>query len=53
MSRLAPYDVVYVPRSGIAEVYRYLNEYLVQLVPVIWGFSYDVSRGPTPEAPTP
>ena len=50
---VAPYDVVYVPRDGVAEVHRYLNEYLVPLVPVIWGFSYDVSRGPLTEAPTP
>ena len=38
--RLAPYDVVYVPRSGIAEVYRFVNQYLLQFVPVTWGFSY-------------
>jgi polysaccharide export outer membrane protein len=38
--RLAPYDVVYVPRSGIAEVYRFFNQYLLQFVPVTWGFSY-------------
>jgi polysaccharide export outer membrane protein len=44
--RLAPYDVVYVPRSGIAEVYRFFNEYLLQFVPVSWGFSYLVN--PTP-----
>ncbi len=50
---VAPYDVVYVPRDGVEEVNRYLNEYLVPLVPVIWGFSYDVSRGPKAEAPTP
>ena len=50
---VAPYDVVYVPRDGVAEVHRYLNEYLVPLVPVIWVFSYDVSRGPPTEAPTP
>jgi polysaccharide export outer membrane protein len=43
---VAPYDVVYVPRGGEADVHRYLNEYLVQLVPVIWGFSYNVSNGP-------
>jgi polysaccharide biosynthesis/export protein len=38
--RLAPYDVVYVPRSGVAEVYRFFNQYLLQFVPVSWGFSY-------------
>jgi polysaccharide export outer membrane protein len=45
--RLAPYDVVYVPRSGIAEVYRFLNQYLLQFVPVSWGFSYLVNPGST------
>jgi polysaccharide export outer membrane protein len=44
--RLAPYDVVYVPRSGSAEVYRFLNSYLLQFVPVNWGFSYIVNNNP-------
>ncbi len=43
--RLAPYDVVYVPRSGVAEVYRFFNQYLLQFVPVSWGFSYVVNQG--------
>ena len=42
---LAPYDVVYVPRSGIAEVYRYFNQYVQQFVPISWGFSYIVGSG--------
>jgi polysaccharide export outer membrane protein len=41
--RLAPFDVVYVPRTGISEVYRFVNEYLLQFVPVSWGFSYLVN----------
>jgi polysaccharide export outer membrane protein len=40
--RLAPFDVVYVPRSGIAEVYKFVDQYLLQFVPVSWGFSYVV-----------
>ena len=28
--RLAPYDVVYVPKSGIAEVYKWYNQYIQQ-----------------------
>ena len=36
--RLAPYDVVYVPRSGVAEVYRFFYQYFLQFVPVTWGF---------------
>jgi polysaccharide biosynthesis/export protein len=43
--RLAPYDVVFVPRSGIAEVYRFFETYLLQFVPVSWGFSYVVGAG--------
>jgi polysaccharide biosynthesis/export protein len=43
--RLAPYDVVYVPRSGIADVYRFLNSYFLRFVPVSWGFSYVVNQG--------
>ena len=38
--RLAPYDVVFVPRSGVAEVYRYFNQCLLQFMQVTWGFSY-------------
>ncbi len=38
--RLARYDVVFVPRTGIAEGYEYFNQYLQQFVPVSWGFSY-------------
>ena len=49
---VAPYDVLYVPRDGDADVHRFLNEYLVQLVPMIWGFSYNLSNGPATDAPT-
>lgn len=41
--RLAPYDVVYVPRTGIAEVYKFFNQYVQQFVPISWGFSYIVA----------
>ena len=44
--RLAPYDVVYVPLSGVAEVYRFLQQYLLSFVPVSWGFSYVVNNNP-------
>jgi polysaccharide export outer membrane protein len=43
--RLAPYDVVYVPRSGVAEVYRFFYQYFLQFVPVTWGFSYTMGPG--------
>lgn len=38
--RLAPYDVVYVPRSDVADVYTYFNQYLQQFVPSAFGMSY-------------
>jgi polysaccharide export outer membrane protein len=41
--RLAPFDVVFVPRSGVSEVYRFFNQYLLQFVPISWGFSYLVN----------
>ncbi len=41
--RLAQYDVVYVPRSGVYDAYSYFNQYVQQFVPLNWGFSYNVS----------
>ena len=41
--RLAPFDVVYVPRTSVAEVYVFFNQYFQQFVPVSWGFSYIVA----------
>ncbi len=51
--RLARYDVVFVPRTGIAEGYEYFNQYLQQFVPVSWGFSYvlNEARGAVTQAP--
>ncbi len=37
--RLANYDVVYVPRTTVAEAYMYWNQYVQQFIPVSWGFS--------------
>jgi polysaccharide export outer membrane protein len=45
--QLAPYDVVYVPKTGVAEVYKFFNQYIEQFVPVSWGFSYLVNPGTT------
>jgi polysaccharide export outer membrane protein len=45
--QLAPYDVVYVPKTGITEVYKYFNQYVQQFVPVSWGFSYALGPGTT------
>ncbi len=38
--RLAPYDVVYVPKLGIAEVYQFYNQYIGQFANPNFGFSY-------------
>ncbi len=42
-ARLAQYDVIYVPRTGIYETWTYWNQYIQQFVPVSWGFSYNVN----------
>jgi polysaccharide export outer membrane protein len=49
--RLAPYDLVFVPRTGIAEVYKFFNQYFQQFVPLNWGFSYVVNPGSTGVVP--
>lgn len=41
--RLAQYDVVYVPRTGIYEAYTFWNQFVTQFVPVNWGFSYNLN----------
>jgi len=41
---LAPFDIVVVPKTGVAEVYAWVNQHIQQFVPVSWGFSYN----PTP-----
>jgi polysaccharide biosynthesis/export protein len=38
--RLAPYDVVYVPKMGIAEVYQFYNQYIGQFANPSFGFTY-------------
>jgi polysaccharide export outer membrane protein len=40
---LAPFDVVYVPKSGVSRVYVWFNQHFQQFVPVNWGFSYNVN----------
>ncbi len=41
--RLAPYDVVYVPRSDIGDIYLYFSQYIQQFVPDSFGLSYNVN----------
>jgi polysaccharide export outer membrane protein len=43
--RLARYDVVFVPRTTVAEMYIFFNQYLQQFVPVTWGFNYLLNNG--------
>jgi polysaccharide export outer membrane protein len=43
--RLAPYDVVYVPKMGVAEVYKFYNQYVQQFINPSFGFSYIVNPG--------
>jgi protein involved in polysaccharide export with SLBB domain len=43
--RLAPYDVVYVPRNGAEDAYRFFYSYFLRFVPVNWGFNYVVGAG--------
>lgn len=41
--RLAPYDVVYVPKLGVAEVYKWYNQFIEQFAHPSFGFSYLVN----------
>jgi polysaccharide export outer membrane protein len=41
--RLAPFDIVYVPKTGIGRLYVWFNQHVQQFVPVSWGFSYNVN----------
>jgi polysaccharide export outer membrane protein len=41
--RLQPYDVVYVPKSDVGNVYLNFNQYIQQFVPVSFGMSYQIN----------
>jgi polysaccharide export outer membrane protein len=41
--RLAQYDVIYVPRTGVYEAYTFWNQFVQQFMPYSWGFSYNVN----------
>jgi polysaccharide export outer membrane protein len=41
--RLASYDVVYVPRSDVGDVYLYFQQYIQNFVPDSFGLSYNVN----------
>jgi len=42
-ARLAQYDVVYVPRTGVYEVYTFWNQFVQQFIPISWSFSYNAN----------
>jgi protein involved in polysaccharide export with SLBB domain len=41
---LSPYDVVIVPRSGIANVGLWVDQYIRRVLPISLGFSYSIGR---------
>ncbi|MDX2103678.1 MAG: polysaccharide export protein [Alphaproteobacteria bacterium] len=41
---LLPFDIVYVPRSTIAEINRFVTQYIRGILPFDSGFSYTLSR---------
>jgi polysaccharide export outer membrane protein len=41
--RLAPYDVVFVPRSDIGDVYLHFQQYLQEFLPIGFGMSYQLN----------
>jgi protein involved in polysaccharide export with SLBB domain len=44
---LMPYDVVYVPRSTIANVNKWMDEYIRKNIPVNFAFRYDLTPSPS------
>lgn len=44
--RLAAYDVVYVPKTGIAEVYQWYNQFIQQFTNASFGFTYLINQPP-------
>jgi polysaccharide export outer membrane protein len=42
-ARLAQYDVLYVPRTGVYEVYTFWNQFVQQFIPISWSFSYNAN----------
>jgi len=41
--RLAPYDVVFVPRSDVADVYVYFQQFVQQFLPANFGLGYQLN----------
>ncbi len=45
--RLAPYDVVYIPRTGVGNAYLHFQQYFQQFIPVSIGASYQLNPNGT------
>lgn len=45
--RLAPYDVVYVPRSDVGNTYLHFQQYIQQFIPVAFGLNYQINSAAT------
>jgi polysaccharide export outer membrane protein len=45
--RLAPYDIVYVPRSGVANASMHFDQYIKQFVPISSGLNYQLNDAAT------
>ena len=45
--RLAPYDIVYVPRSGVGNAYLNYQQYIQQFVPPSFGANYQINSSNT------
>lgn len=43
---LAAYDVVFVPRSDVADVYLYFQQFIQQFLPASFGLSYQINPQP-------
>lgn len=41
---LKPYDVVFVPKTGIAEVNQWINQYIRQNIPIPFGLGYGLNN---------
>jgi polysaccharide export outer membrane protein len=46
-SRLAPDDIVFVPRTGVADSYLYYQQHLQQFLPPSFGLGYQLNPGHT------
>ena len=42
--QLAPYDILYVPKTGIGDVWTAYNEYFLKFMPKNLGFGYAINR---------